>query len=156
MAYDQDPDSAAAPAGLDAGTPEQEPRRRRGLMGLVSLLLSILLIIIVLMLLRGCGVSTSGGDDSGRTRTIEPVLGSDEVAGLVSVWLGQGADIDEVLARAGVSAAGKTQVEQGYYVVEVATGTEQEAVAALKRTGGVVDAGLVFADGDGSPATSTP
>lgn len=57
---------------------------RRSLWGLISLILAIVLIILILLLLRSCAISGRDGDEQG-SRTIEPVLGSEPVDGMLSV-----------------------------------------------------------------------
>ena len=130
---------------------------RKSLWGLISLILAIALIILVLLLLRSCDISGRGGDEQG-SRTIEPVLGSDPVDGMLSVWISENVTVSKVLRDAGVSSSGAIDMGDGHWVVSVPAGSEQSGVAKLKKAAGVVDAGLVFEGGtDGSaPVTESP
>lgn len=130
---------------------------RKSLWGLISLILTAVLIILILLLLRSCDISGRGGDERG-SRTIEPVLGSDPVDGMLSVWISENATVSKVLRDGGVSSSGAIDMGDGHWVVSVPAGSERAGVDKLKKTAGVVDAGLVFEGGsDGAAeATSSP
>ena len=133
---------------------EESGRDRKSLWGLISLILAIVLIILILLLLRSCAISGRGGDEQG-SRTIEPVLGSDPVDGMLSVWISENATVSKVLRDAGVSSSGAIDMGDGHWVVSVPAGSEQPGVERLKNTAGVVDAGLVFEGGAAGSAEST-
>ena len=139
----------------DRGFEDDEPGPgRKSLWGLISLLLAIALIILVLLLLRSCAISGRGGDEQG-SRTIEPVLGSDPVDGMLSVWISENVTVTKILSDAGVSSSGAIDMGDGHWVVSVPAGSEQSGVAKLKETAGVVDAGLVFEGGAVGSTEST-
>lgn len=127
-------------------------RSRRGLWGLVSLILAILLIIIILLMLRSC--AERGDDDNGATtQTIEPVLGSDPVEGMISLWIRDGANVSTVLRDAGIASDGSIDMGDGNYTVTVRVGSEARSVEALKGVAGVLDAGRVYAGGSPTPGS---
>lgn len=137
-------------------TPPQ-PEDRRTLWGALGVAAVLVIVILVLLLIPRCG-SDPAGDGSGSGKTIESVQGFDPVEGLVSVWISAETDIGTALSAAGVSANGTIDTGDGRWVVQVTPGGEQAASAALKRTRGVYDAGLVYrqnADA-GAPATTSP
>jgi hypothetical protein len=136
---------------------EESGRGRKSLWGLISVLLAIALIIVILMLVRSCGFSDRRGGDAA-TRTIEPVLGSEPVEGMLSVWVNEDVSVSKVLRDAGVSSSGAVDMGDGHWVVSVPSGAEPGGVEKLKKTAGVVDAGLVFQGGaDGStPGSASP
>lgn len=138
----------------DFETDEETGRSRRSLWGLISLILTVVLIILILLLLRSCDISGRGGDEQG-TRTIEPVLGSDPVEGMLSVWIGENTTVSKVLRDAGVSSSGAIDMGDGHWVVSVPAGSERTGVDALKKAAGVVDAGLVYEGGAGGAAEAT-
>jgi len=141
---DEPSQAAAGPQGYEpADLEDEEPTRRRSLWGLVPVLVAIAIIIIVLLLLRDCA-GTQSPDDDGRGKTIEDISGLTPVEGVISLWIDEGADIDEVLAAAGVTAEADIDLGGGRHVLDVAAGSEKTAIAALERTPGVNDAGRVF------------
>jgi len=137
----------------DAIEPAPEPKQGRSLWGLLGMIaIIVIVVLIILMLLRDCGGGPDGPGGGGG-KTIEPVAGYDTVPGLVSVWIAEGGNIDEVLADAGVEANGTTDTGNGRYIVEVAPGTELASAEKLQGTDGVYDAGLVYEqDGEAAPA----
>ncbi len=128
---------------LNPDEADEEQTDRRSLWRLLPVLAAIIIAIIVLLLLRDCG-GARGGASGSRTRSIERVQGMEPVAGVISLWVKGDADVTRVLATAGVRAGEKLDLGGGRYVVDVPQGSENAAVAALKKTAGVYDAGRVF------------
>lgn len=144
MASDEPRPAPVEPAGYDQAELEDEARsQKRSLWSLLPVLLAIIIAIVALLLLRDCA-ATAGRDGDENRKTIEDVSGMEPVAGVVSLWIEQDADVDEVLAAAGVSADDRIDLGDGRFVLDVAPGSESGAVTALEKTPGVNDAGRVF------------
>ncbi|MDZ4170272.1 MAG: hypothetical protein U1E26_11560 [Coriobacteriia bacterium] len=136
------PDPIAEP--YDPADPDAEEQRpKRSLWGLVLTILGIIAIILLLLLLRDCGGADSGASDDG-DKVIVRVSGLEPVDGVISIWITQDADINEVLAAAEVRSTNILDMGDGRYVVETGRGSEAKVIAAIKRTAGVNDAGRVF------------
>lgn len=121
---------------------EAEPRDRVHLLSLVLIIGAGVLIL----LLSGCPVP--GGETAGvGQKNIVPVPGKPAAEGSVSVWIDQGHTLTSVLRAAGVQSQGTDLLGNGRYVIQVTPGTEASSVEALRSTGGVIDAGLVYDGG---------
>jgi hypothetical protein len=143
MTADQMPDRSEAELLASEELDEDDDSRRRSLFGLIPIIVVIVVVIIVLMLLRDCGGGgTTGGEQGGRS--IMPVEGYTPVPGVISLWMKKDADVGTALATVNISSSGRIELGNGHYVVEVASGTEDRAVAALKAVPSVVDAGRVY------------
>lgn len=122
---------------------DEEQRPRRSLYGLVLMIVAVVVIIVILLLLRNCGGADSGAETGG-DKVIVRVAGLEPVDGVVSVWISEDVAIADVLASAGVRSESVLNMGGGRYVVETGRGSEARAIAAIKRTAGVNDAGRVF------------
>ncbi|TLM98364.1 MAG: hypothetical protein FDZ75_02520 [Actinobacteria bacterium] len=130
------------PEQLTADEQQQVEKPKRSLWGLLAIVATIVIIILILLLLRDCGGGAKSGDQGGKE--IVPVSGFKPVEGLVSVWVKSGTGIDTVLGAASVRTIDLMDLGEGRYVITVEPGREKAAAAALIRTQGVYDAGLVY------------
>ncbi len=145
MSLDPPTRTSVDETGPDLTQIDEEERRsdRRSLWRLLPVLIAIVVVIIVLLLLRDCGGANRVSGGTG-TKSIEDVKGLEPLPGAVSLWVTSDAKVAEVLAAAGVDAAESIDLGGGRYVLDVAPGSEAAAIAALKKTPGVNDAGRVF------------
>lgn len=128
----------------DAVLEDQEEEPRRSVWGLVLLLAAVVVVVLILLLIPDCGGARASSREPQGGNTIENVDGMHPVAGAVSVWLEKGASIDRVINRAGIRITDKVSMGGGRYVLQVASGREQDAADRLVETSGVYDAGRVF------------
>lgn len=126
--------------------PDQDTGQRPGMWGVVAIVAVIVVLVLLFLLLRGCSAASSTGSAEKAPKEIVPVSGLVPVPGAVSVWVAQGTTVDVVLAAAGYSSAGVTDMGGGRFVLAVPVGTESAAVKKLKGVSSVYDAGLVFTD----------
>lgn len=127
----------------DAPDEEYVQRPRRSLWGLITLGVVVATVIAALLMLRDCGAGTADTSDRGG-KSIGSVSGRKPTAGMVSVWLQSGAQINAVLASADVDHGSYVDMGDSRWVVEVTPGSEKKAARAISRQKGVHDAGLVY------------
>lgn len=119
---------------------DTEGRNRRAFFALA--VLAAIVIIALLLTLTQCSPDFSAGTRG--EKRIVAVPEAPAKAGVVSVWVSDGASISGVLSRAGVEVAETVDLGGGRWVVSVPAGQERDAVTKLRDTEGVNDAGFVY------------
>jgi len=140
-------ETQGVPPSDNADEPLVEQKPNRSLWGVVGILVTAIVVIIILLMLPRCGSSGDGSSGQNTGKTIVEVRPYEPTAGSVSVWVDDSTEIGAALSAAGVRSVAQIDMGGGRWVVAVSAGTEDRAVAALKATSGVHDAGRVY-EGD--------
>lgn len=133
---------------IDEADEEIEAKNRHSLSRVIITLIVIIGIVLVFLMLRSCDTGKTDEATTGGGQSITAVKGLKPEPGIISVWVTQGASIDELLLSAQISASDVVSMNGGRFVVGVAEGTEDEAMRALAKVAGVVDTGRVYGDGE--------
>lgn len=136
-------------AGYDeeAAQPAHDEQPQRSLWTLASIILLVVVVALALLMLRGCAAGGGGLDEQG-PKTIDSLEGADAVAGVISVWVEESANIDSVLKEAGVAADSTVSLGGGRYLVIVSEGLEESSARAIAEQDRVNDVGRVFESTD--------
>jgi len=141
--WDQMPvaDSLHDPQPAESRPPQREGG---GLWRVAGVIILVVVVALIALLLRDCageGGGELGGDGA---KVIVPVARYEPVAGVVSVWVSQDADIDNVLDGLEQLERDVVSMGGGRYIIVVEPGREQLMIDTLKAREGVHDAGLVY------------
>lgn len=127
----------------DIAPEPSEPKPHRSLWGLIGVAAVAIIVILILLLIPRCG--SNAQESTGRKgKTIADVPRYEPLSGTVSVWISSSTELGAVLAEAGIRSVGRIDMGDGRWVVTVRAGSEDQAVAALKKQSGVFDAGRVY------------
>lgn len=133
---------------------EGEEKEDRSFGALGTVLLAILVIVLVLLFWRSCGTRGGQSSASGGGGVIESLQGKQQFAGAIAVWVRPGTNVDDVLARNGLSGATATAFGDGTYVIDIGTKDSGPLVEQLKKDPGLYDAGFLYTDATGTADAS--
>jgi hypothetical protein len=125
---------------------EEDDENKRSYETMATVAIIIIVVILVLLFWRQCGSNSGDSEAEGGGGEIVSVPPLEIQEGAVSIWAKEGADVDAVLARAGLMGSEYIGMGVGTFVVSVDPGDEEAAIEELKGDPDLLDAGFVYTE----------